>query len=94
MVSSDITTLSLHGRVSVQVKEDGIWKPVSSLSPGPESWVVINNFYQSLCSSVTAKVNDCEIGDIAYNSYPYTTYLHTLLGASASQAGNLILSER
>ena len=92
---TDITTLTLHGRVGVRVNEgDGIWKPVSSLSPRPKSWGVINNFYQSLCSSVTAKVNDCEIGDIAYNSYPYATYLQTLLGASASQAGNLILSER
>ena len=91
----DISTLTLHGRVGVRVKDgDGKWIPVSKSSPRSEKWGVINNFYQSLCSSVTAKVNDCEIGDIANNSYPYASYLQTLLGTSASQAANHILSER
>ena len=91
----DISALTLHGRVGVRVKgADGKWVPVSKDTPKPENWGVINNFYQSLCSSVTAKVNDCEIGDIANNSYPYASYLQTLLGTSASQAANHILSER
>ena len=55
---------------------------------------VINNYYQSLFSSVTVKVNDCEIGDIANNSYPYTSHLQTLLGTSCSQPGKHILEER
>jgi len=91
----DIFTLTLHGRVGVRVKgSDGKWGPVSKDTPKPDNWGVINNFYQSLWSSVTAKVNDCEIGDIANNSYPYVSYLQTLLGTSASQAANHILSER
>ena len=90
----DISTLTLHGKVGVRVRKNGAWIPVYSMDPKPESWGVINNFYQSICSSIIVKVNDCEIGDIASNSYPYVTYLQTLLGTSSSQAGNHILSER
>ena len=92
---TDITSLTLQGRVGVRVKNVlGLWVPIKDTNPRPDTWGVINNFFQSLCSSVTAKVNDCEIGDIANNSYPYASYLQLLLGTSASQAGNLILSER
>ena len=90
----DMSALALHGRVGIRMKEDGEWKPVSSITPTPKTWGVINNFYHSLFSSVTIKVNDCEIGDIANNSYPYTAYLQTLLGTSASNAANHILCER
>lgn len=91
---TDISTLTLHGKVGVRVKENGVWRPVHSMDPKPESWGVINNFYQSICSSIIVKVNDCEIGDIAHNSYPYFSYIQTLLGTSSSQAGNHILKER
>ena len=91
---TDINTLTLHGKVGVRVKENGVWRPVHNMNPKPESWGVINHFYQSICSSIIVKVNDCEIGDIATNSYPYLSYIETLLGTSSSQAGNHILSER
>ena len=91
---TDISSLTLRGKVGVRVKNNGVWKPVSEIDPTPDSWGVINNFYQSLFSSVIVKVNDCEIGDISNSSYPYTSYIQTLLGTSASQSGNHILAER
>lgn len=43
------TVLTLHGGVGVKVKEgDGILKPVSSLSPQPESKVFTNHFAHPL----------------------------------------------
>ena len=90
---TDITSLTLHGRVGIRYKKpDGTWDDVTATTNNKMG--VINNFYQSLCSSVNIKVNDCEIGDFANNSYPYTSYLQTLLGTSASQASNNILSQR
>ena len=87
----DIASLTLHGKVGIRQKdESGRWIPVTTLN----KCGFINNFYHSLFSCVTAKINDCEIGDIANNSYPYTAYLQTLLGTSASNAANHILSER
>ena len=91
---TDISSLTLFGKVGIRVKDNGVWKGVNEITPKPKSWGVINNFYQSLCSSVIVKVNDCEIGDMGNNSYPYTTYIQTLSGTSASQSGNHILSER
>lgn len=87
----DIATLTLHGRLGLRKRNnDGEWRPVDDNTRGG----FINNFYQSLFSCVTVKVNDTEIGDIANGSYPYTSYLQTLLGTSSSQAANNILQQR
>ena len=55
---------------------------------------VVNNFFSSMISSLVCKLNDCEIGDTSTNSYPYLSYLQTLLGTSASQSGSEILSSQ
>ena len=87
----DIASLTLHGKVGIRYKDKtGGWQTVTNLN----KCGVINNVYHSLFSCVTVKVNDCEIGDIANNSYPYTSYLQTLLGTSSSQAANHILQQR
>ena len=84
----DIAGLTLHGRVGLRFRSNTGWEEKA------EEMGVINNFFHSLFSSVTAKINDFQIGDIANNSYPYTTYLQTLLGTSSSQAANHILSQQ
>ena len=92
----DMSTLTLHGRMGVRVFDDELGAVIpSKIKEIPKSdWGLINNFYQSLFSSIIIKINDTEIGDLAYNSYPYISYLQTLLGTSSSQATNHILSQR
>ena len=89
----DISTLTLNGRVGIRVKgDDGTWKNLDKDNGSKVS--VVNNFFQSLWSSITIKVNDCEIGDYANNSYPYTSYLQTLLGTSYTQRDSHINKQR
>lgn len=88
----DITSLTLHGKLGVRAFNENTrsWDLVQN--DGTVGFV--NNHYQSLFSSVTAKVNDTEIGDLSNSSYPYSSYLQTLLGVSSSSAGNHILFHR
>jgi len=90
----DIQSLTLHGRVGVEKKVDGKWISVSGTPSSALDWGVINNIYQSLFSSVTVKLNDYEIGDLASYSYPYNAYLQTLLSSPASKSGINILKTR
>ena len=87
----DAQSLMIHGRVDVKMRKEEAWVKCERTD---DKWGVINNFHQSLFSSVFIKVNDCEIGNIGSNSYPYTPYLQTLLGCSNSSAGGNILSQR
>ena len=57
-------------------------------------WGVINNTFASLISSCVIKINDCAIGDTTEKTYAYMTYIQTLLGTSASNAGSNILEVR
>ena len=86
----DIASLTLHGKLGICKRKDREWIPIEKT----DKVGFINNFYQSLFSCVTVKVNDTEIGDIANSSYPYTSYIQTLLGTSSSQSANYILQER
>ena len=91
---TDASSVMLHGKVGIQYKNsDGVWENVRRLPTTPP-FGVINNFFSSLISSCVVKVNDCEIGENSSNSYPYLSYLQTLLGTSASQSGCKILEER
>ena len=91
---TDASSVKLHWKVGIHYKNsDGVWENVRKL-PNTPKFGVINNFFSSLISSCVVKVNDCEIGENSSNSYPYMSYLQTLLGTSASQSGCKILEER
>ena len=92
----DMSSLTLHGRMGVRVEDEhlGSVTPSQISGFGKADWGLINNFYQSLFSSIIIKINDTEIGDLAYNSYPYMSYFQTLLGTPSSQSSNHILSQR
>lgn len=91
----DMSTLNFHARMGVEVANSkGIFENISNKTEEWGEWGLINNFYQSLFTSVIIKLNDTEIGDLAYNSYPYTTYLQTLLGTSFSLSKNHVLGPR
>ena len=92
---TDMETVSLKGKVGIEVKKGGVWKSVAKDSASSTTkWGLINNTFSSLFTSVVIKINDCAIGDSADNTYPYLTYLQTLLGTSASNAGSNILEVR
>ena len=94
----DPTTFQLHGKVGMRMKHNNVWKRLpwgDSLGNVTEiKYGVVNNFFSSMISSLVCKLNDCEIGDTSTNSYPYLSYLQTLLGTSASQSGSEILSSQ
>ena len=74
----DIPTLRLYGSVKTKKKaNDGTWKATATT----DKIYLINNYFQSLWSNVTIKMNDSEIGDSGTNSYCYAAYLQTLLAA-------------
>ena len=89
----DIKSLTLHGKVGIRVKQEGRWVMVGDHS-NQQNFDIVNNFFQSLFSSVNMKVNDCEIGDVGSNTNAYHAYLQTLLSAPASGAGKHILTQK
>lgn len=92
---TDMETVTLKGKVGIEVKRDGKWVSVAKDTAAKTAkWGLINNTFSSLFTSVVIKINDCVIGDSADNTYPYLTYLQTLLGTSASNAGSNILEVR
>ena len=57
-----------------------VWNKTKGAVPAAgEDWSVINNYQQSLISRVSCKINDQEITDPASKTYPYRTYIETLL---------------
>lgn len=92
---TDMETVKVKGKVGVQVKRNGNWVSVAKDTAAKTAkWGLINNTFSSLFTSVVIKINDCQIGDSADTTYPYLTYLQTLLGTSASNAGSNILEVR
>ena len=92
---TDMETMAVKGKVGIEVKKNGKWVSVAKdSSSSTAKWGLINNTFSSLFTSVVIKINDCVIGDSADNTYPYLTYLQTLLGTSASNAGSNILEVR
>ena len=52
----------------------------------------VNNFFQSLFSSITCTLNGVEISDPSGNWYPYKSYLETLLSFSKATKNGRLLS--
>ena len=93
----DIKSLTLHGKVGIRKKHNGEWNPIAHGEGHANSlanFTIVNNFFQSLFSSVNVKVNDCEIGDVGSNTNAYHSYLQTLLSTPASGAGRHILDQK
>ena len=87
----DLSSLRLFGQMRVKVLNDkGNWVSPKDVAKFPKDWGLVNNFYQSLFSSVVIKINDLEVGEKSTNAYAYMSYLQTLLGTSSSQAKNHI----
>ena len=94
----DSTTFQLHGKVGLRMKHNNMWIKLpwghNLANVEDVKYGVVNNFFSSMISSCVCKLNDCEIGDTSTNSYPYLSYIQTLLGTSASQGGSEILSSQ
>ena len=71
----------MSGRVKIRRFEAGALKDFDN---AVKEVSTVNNFYQSLFSSVICTVNGVEITDPSGNWYPYKAYLETLLSYSQS----------
>ena len=78
---TDCESLRLSGRVKIRRFEAGALKDFDN---AVKEVSTVNNFYQSLFSSVICTVNGVEITDPSGNWYPYKAYLETLLSYSQS----------
>lgn len=84
---TDITTMTLHGKMGVRVKEtDGSW----SIAKMNNKVAPINNGFQSAFSSVSIKINDTVIGETNGMTYPYGAYLQTLLSHKPDSLGTIL----
>ena len=73
---TDCESLRLSGKVTLK-RKDG-----SDFDSDTKQISVVNNFYQSLFSSVVCTLNGVEITDPGGNWYSYKSYLETLLSYS------------
>ena len=78
---TDCESIRLSGKVKIQKNEGGI---LSNFKAHDNEVSTVNNFYQSLFSSVECSINGVEITDPTGNWYPYKSYLETLLSYSKS----------
>ena len=76
---TDCESLRLSGRVKIRRYEAGALKDFDN---SVKEVSTVNNFYQSLFSSVICTVNGVDITDPSGNWYPYKAYLETLLSYS------------
>lgn len=86
---TDCETIRLCGRVKL-VKNNGNGTLTDYAAEVTEASVV-NNFFQSLFSSISCTINGVEMTDPSGNWYPYKAYLETLLSYSKStKEGRLV----
>ena len=78
---TDCESLRLSGKVSLKVSDNDT---ISNFTNTINEISTVNNFYQSLFSSVVCTLNGVEISDPSGNWYPYKSYLETLLSYSES----------
>jgi hypothetical protein len=78
---TDCESLMLSGKVTLR-QNDGA--AITNFNNLINEISTVNNFYQSLFSSVTCTLNGVEITDPSGNWYPYKSYLETLLSYSKS----------
>ena len=79
---SDCETLRLSGKVKLlRKKDDG---SIEDFNANLCEISTVNNFFQSLFSSVVCTINGAELTDPNGNWYPYKSYLETVLSYSKS----------
>ena len=78
---TDCESLRLSGRVKIRRYEAGALKDFDN---SVKEVSTVNNFYQSLFSSVICTVNGVDITDPSGNWYPYKSYLETIFSYSKS----------
>ena len=79
---SNCESLRLSGNVKIlRKKDDG---SIENFKLNYSEVSTVNNFFQSLFSSVVCTLNGVEITDPSGNWYPYKAYLETLLSYSKS----------
>ena len=78
---TDCETIRLTGKVTLKKKAGGV---LSNFSNNHNEISTVNNFFQSLFSSIDCVINGVEITDPSGNWYPYKAYLETLLSYSKS----------
>ena len=84
---TDCESIRLSGRVKLRRVNGGA---LTDFDADIKEISTVNNFYQSLFSSVICTVNGVEITDPSGNWYPYKAYLETLLSYSvATKEGRL-----
>ena len=76
---TDCESLRLSGKVTLKINDGGT---ISNFTNTINEISTVNNFYQSLFSSVACTLNGVEITDPSGNWYPYKSYLETLLSYS------------
>lgn len=84
---TDCESIRLSGRVKLKRYNAG---NLTDFTQDIKEISTVNNFYQSLFSSVICSVNGVEITDPSGNWYPYKAYLETMLSYStATKDGRL-----
>ena len=78
---TDCESIRLSGKVKIQKNVGGT---LSDFTQNDTEVSTVNNFFQSLFSSVECSINGVEITDPNGNWYPYKSYLETLLSYSKS----------
>lgn len=87
---TDCESLRLSGKVSLHYKDDN--GMIQNFKANLNEISTVNNFFQSLFSSITCTLNGVEISDPSGNWYPYKSYLETLLSYSKATKNGRLLS--
>ena len=86
---TDCESIRLSGKVKILKNTGGVLSNFIANESGNEVSTV-NNFFQSLFSSVECTINGVEVTDPSGNWYPYKSYLETLFSYSkATKEGRL-----
>ena len=78
---TDVESLRLSGKIKLRKSAGGI---LTDFADDDNEISTVNNFFQSLFSSVTCTLNGVEISDPSANWYPYKSYIETILSYSNS----------
>ena len=84
---TDAESLRLHGRMCIR-KKNPTTGAISNLSG--EYVAPVNNVFNSLWSSVSTKLNGCEISDPSSKWYAYKAYIENHLSYSSSSKDNIL----
>ena len=86
----DCESIRLSGKVNLCYKDNNGTSGVFKDNLNEVS--TVNNFFQSLFSSVVCTINGVELTDPSGNWYPYKSYLETLLSYSKSTKDGRLMS--